>query len=33
MGISAEADLTIYFGNQRLLFGVAAFFIHKIKRR
>ena len=28
MGMAAEADL-IYFGNQRLLFGAAAFFIHK----
>ena len=31
MGMAAEADL-IYFGNQRLLFGAAAFFINKIKR-
>ena len=33
MGMAAEADLTfLSFGNQRLLFGAAAFFIHKTKR-
>ena len=33
MGMAAEADLTfLSFGNQRLLFGAATFFIHKTKR-
>lgn len=33
MGMAAETDLTfLSFGNQRLLFGAAAFFIHKTKR-